>query len=132
MSDTLVAPAIEATPSTAAKPPKTHKRRVKWMRSSKVINIFADCVIVLCLVMCVYITISTVSEYHRLNKVMPASVIMALFACWDGELLIIMLRQVLGSDIVQKARGYQLGNSMMGYSDYSDATSITDETNLSV
>ena len=125
MSDT---PATEVKPPTPARPPGKHKRRGI---SKKAKNLFADGIIVLCLAMCVYITVVTVGDYHRLDKVMPAAVIMALFGMWGGELLIIALRQVLGSDVVAKSKGYQTSSSLSGYSDiYSDTT--TDETNLSV
>jgi len=128
MSDTPDAPVTEVEPPTSAKPPGKHRHHGI---SKKARNLFADAIIVLCLAMCVYITVTTVGDYHRLDKVMPASVIMALFGMWGGELLIIALRQVLGSDVVAKSKGYQTNSSLSGYSDiYSDTT--TDETNLSV
>jgi len=128
MSDAPDAPVAEVKPPTSAKPPGKHRHHGI---SKKARNLFADAIIVLCLAMCVYITVTTVGDYHRLDKVMPASVIMALFGMWGGELLIIALRQVLGSDVVAKSKGYQTNSSISGYSDiYSDTT--TDETNLSV
>jgi len=128
MSDAPDAPVTEVKPPTSAKPPGKHRHHGI---SKKARNLFADAIIVLCLAMCVYITVTTVGDYHRLDKVMPASVIMALFGMWGGELLIIALRQVLGSDVVAKSKGYQTNSSLSGYSDiYSDTT--TDETNLSV
>ena len=63
---------------------------------------FANCIIVLCLVVSLIVTASVVYEYHRLNTVMPASVVTALLGLWGGELLLIVLRQVLGSDVVAK------------------------------
>lgn len=124
MSDTGALPPVEKKPPTAA---AKQKRRRK---SAKTKNIFADCIILLCLAMCVYITVTAVGDYHRLNKVMSASVLMALFGMWSGELLIIMLRQVLGSDVVTQCKGYEMNSGLMGCTDYSDYTS--DGTNLSV
>ena len=63
---------------------------------------FANCIIILCLAVSLIVTASVVYEYHRLNTVMPASVVSALLGLWGGELLLIVLRQVLGSDVVAK------------------------------
>ncbi len=65
---------------------------------------FADVVITVCVVVALLVTGSVVWEYHRLKTVMPSSVISALFAFWGGELLIIALRQIFGSDVVAKAK----------------------------
>lgn len=129
MSDTLDAPIAEAKPPTPAKPPTQRKHRGV---SKKAKNLFADGIIVLCLIMCVYITVTAVGDYHRLDKVMSASVIMALFGMWGGELLIIALRQVLGSDVVAKSKGYQASSSLTGYTDYYSDAATEDTTNLSV
>lgn len=64
---------------------------------------FADILIVLCLLVCATITATVLYEYHRLCTPIPAEVLKALLRLWGGELLIIALRQVLGSDIVGKA-----------------------------
>ncbi len=65
---------------------------------------FADVVITVCVVVALLVTGIVVWEYHRLKTVMPAGVISALFAFWGGELLIIALRQIFGSDVVAKAK----------------------------
>ena len=65
---------------------------------------FADAVIILCLTICVIITGVTLWEYHRLGEPLPAEVLKPLLRIWGGELLIIALRQVLGTDIVDKAK----------------------------
>lgn len=123
MSDTGALPPVEkAAHGGGQTEAAAEKRKDK--------NIFADCIILLCLAMCVYITVTAVGDYHRLNKVMSASVLMALFGMWSGELLIIMLRQVLGSDVVTQCKGYEMNSGLMGCTDYSDYTS--DGTNLSV
>jgi branched-subunit amino acid ABC-type transport system permease component len=62
---------------------------------------FVDMLIVLCLAMCGYITVSVISEYHRLDVVLGAGEITALLAVWGGELLLIVVRQVLGSDVTK-------------------------------
>jgi uncharacterized membrane protein len=65
---------------------------------------FVDAIILLCLVMCVIITLSNLWEYHRLNVVMGAGEMTALLAVWGGELLLIVVRQVLGSDVTKKSK----------------------------
>lgn len=67
---------------------------------------FVNAIIVLCLVVCIIITLAVLWEYHRLDTVIPSDILTALLALWGGELLIIALRQVLGSDIVGKAKNY--------------------------
>jgi hypothetical protein len=48
------------------------------------------------------VTAVTLYEYHRLNTVLGAGEITALLAVWGGELLLIVVRQVLGSDALKK------------------------------
>ncbi len=64
-----------------------NKRRSKW---------FVNMLILLCLGICLYITINTVTEYHRLDVLMDAGVLGVLVGMWGGELLLIVVRQVLG------------------------------------
>lgn len=66
---------------------------------------FANAVIALCLAVSLAITAAVVYEYHRLSEVMPAGVITALLGLWGGELLIVALRQVFGSDVIRKSAG---------------------------
>lgn len=61
---------------------------------------FANAVIVLCVAISAAITAAVVCEYHRLDTVMPAGVVTALLGLWGGELLIIALRQIFGSDVM--------------------------------
>lgn len=63
---------------------------------------FADAIIVICIFISLVITIVTISEYHRLNTVIPAGVLTAMYGLWGGELLIIALRQIFGSDVITK------------------------------
>lgn len=73
-------------------------------KAEKKKNRFVNCIIVLCLSVCIVITMSVLWEYHRLDTVLPADILAALLGMWGGELLIIALRQVLGSDIVGQAK----------------------------
>lgn len=63
---------------------------------------FANVVVALCLFVSFCITAAVVYEYHRLGEVMPAGVVTALLGLWGGELLIIALRQVFGSDVIHR------------------------------
>lgn len=63
---------------------------------------FADAIIVLCVVMGILITGAVLYEYHRLDTVLPSSSLTVLFGFWGGELLIIALRQIFGSDVVSQ------------------------------
>ena len=71
---------------------------------------FANIVIVICVLISATITAAVVYEYHRLDTVMPAGVVTALLGLWGGELLIIAVRQIFGSDIVHKARSPDSGS----------------------
>ena len=65
---------------------------------------FANGIIVLCVAMSAAITAAVVYEYHRLDTVLPAGVLTALLGLWGGELLIVALRQIFGSDVLDKRR----------------------------
>ena len=65
---------------------------------------FANWIILLCVAMSAVITAAVIYEYHRLDTVLPAGVLTALLGLWGGELLIIALRQIFGSDILGKQR----------------------------
>lgn len=78
-----------------ARKPSRAKLRVKR---------FVDVLIVLCLLMCAIVTVTVLYEYHRLDTVLGAGEITALLAVWGGELLLIVVRQVLGSDVMQKRK----------------------------
>ncbi len=66
---------------------------------------FANAVISVCVVVALLVTAVVIWEYHRLMTVMPSGVITALFAFWGGELLIVALRQVFGSDVLKREGG---------------------------
>lgn len=74
----------------------------KPSRAKRRITRFVDVLIVLCLLMCAIITAFVLYEYHRLDTVLGAGEITAILAVWGGELLLIVVRQVLGSDVIQK------------------------------
>lgn len=76
----------------------------KPSRAKRRVRRFVDVLIVLCLLMCAIVTVTTLYEYHRLDTVLGAGEITALLAVWGGELLLIVVRQVLGSDVVQKRK----------------------------
>lgn len=63
---------------------------------------FANAIIALCLLVSLGITAAVVYEYHRLAEVMPAGVVTALLGLWGGELLIVALRQIFGSDVIRR------------------------------
>lgn len=81
---------VDTSPTT-----KT-KRRTK---------LFVDVLIILCLIMCAIITFNTLVEYHRLDMVLSAAEITALMVPWGGELLLIVVRQAIGSDVIQNRGG---------------------------
>ena len=65
---------------------------------------FADVIIIICILMALAITAVVLYEYHRLDEVLPSGVVSALLFIWGGELLIIALRQIFGSDVVVKMK----------------------------
>ncbi len=65
---------------------------------------FANWIILLCVAMSAAITAAVIYEYHRLDTVLPAGVLTALLGLWGGELLIIALRQIFGSDVLDKRK----------------------------
>ena len=65
---------------------------------------FANAVIVVCVAVCAAITAAVVYEYHRLDTVIPSGVVTALLGLWGGELLIIALRQIFGSDAIERRK----------------------------
>lgn len=65
-------------------------------------NIFANVIISLCVTVGLFITAATVWGYYTLGIPLSGDVLTALLLFWGGELLIIALRQVFGSDITKK------------------------------
>ena len=62
---------------------------------------FANVIITFCVVVALFVTVSQVWEYHRLNGPMPAGGVTAILSMWGGELLIVALRQIFGSDVTK-------------------------------
>ena len=73
------------------------------MNGGKKKGVFADVIISVCVAVALLVTVAVVWEYHRLRTVMPSGVISALFAFWGGELLVIALRQIFGSDVTRRS-----------------------------
>lgn len=71
--------------------------------SRRRVNRFANGVIVLCLAVSLIVTACVLYDYHRLGEVIPSGVLTALLGFWGGELLILALRQIFGSDVVKKS-----------------------------
>lgn len=65
-------------------------------------NRFANGVVKYCLAVTTVITAAVIFEYHRLGMVIPSGVLGVLIGFWGGELLIVALRQIFGSDVVKK------------------------------
>lgn len=72
--------------------------------SKKKRNRFANAIIALCVAAGVAITGATLYGYHRLDVPLPGDVLGKLFLFWGGELLIVALRQIFGSDCVKKSK----------------------------
>lgn len=67
-------------------------------------NIFANLIVVLCVLMSMVICIATILSYLTTNESIPSSVVTAMTIPFTGELLIICLRQIFGRDIVTQAK----------------------------
>lgn len=70
--------------------------------SKKKKNRFANVIIIFVLLVTTAITAWVMWEYHRLSVTVTSDVLKIFFAFYGGELLIVALRQVFGSDIVRK------------------------------
>ena len=69
-------------------------------RRNNAANIF----VTISLVMSIFITLVVLYDYHRLDIVLGSGEITALMTLWGGELLIIALRQIFGSDVLHKRK----------------------------
>lgn len=87
-------------------------------------NKFANRIVIIVLVVEVVITGVVLYTYLKFNSVIPSSVISSLSAFWGGELLLVALRQIFGSDIVSKSNKKDYSNSSYYYSDYNDIDRI--------
>lgn len=84
-------------------------RRKKGKKGAKFANLIVTIVVLVELV----ITAVVLYTYVKNDTVVPASVITAFSAFWGGELLILALRQIFGSDVIKQAKN-----------DHDDYTSI--------
>lgn len=67
-------------------------------------NTFANTVISVCIIVAIVVTAAILYEYHRLYTVIPSDVLTSLLGFWGGELLIVCVRQILGSDVPEKVK----------------------------
>ena len=65
-------------------------------------NKFANRIIAICIVVTALVTASIIYEYHRLEIPVTADILTVMFGFWGGDLLIIALRQIFGSDVTKK------------------------------
>lgn len=98
---------------------KTEKTAKVAKITDKKRNVYANVIIAICVAVSLVVTASVIYEYHRLGAVIPSGVLTALLGFWGGELLIVALRQIFGSDCVTKARQAKYGSTNAGYS-YND------------
>jgi len=64
---------------------------------------FANGIVIFCLSVSTLVTAAVIYEYHRLDTVLPSNVLSSILAFFGGGLMILCLRQVLGSDVTKKA-----------------------------
>lgn len=70
----------------------------------KKISIFANIIISVSISVGLFMTLITLIEYWILQIPIPSDVLAVLIGFWGGELLIVALRQVFGSDIMNKKK----------------------------
>lgn len=49
-------------------------------------------------------TVFTLYYYNKSGYILSADVLGVLFGFWGGELLVVALRQMIGSDVITKAK----------------------------
>jgi hypothetical protein len=70
----------------------------------KKISVFANIIISVSISVGLFMTLITLIEYWVLRIPIPSDVLAVLIGFWGGELLIVALRQVFGSDIMNKKK----------------------------
>ena len=70
----------------------------------KKISLFANVIISVSISVGLFMTLITMIEYWVLGIPVPSDVLAVLIGFWGGELLIVALRQVFGSDIMNKKK----------------------------
>ena len=73
-------------------------------KKKKKISIFANIIISVSISVGLFMTLITLIEYWVLKIPIPSDVLAVLIGFWGGELLIVALRQVFGSDIMNKKK----------------------------
>lgn len=73
-------------------------------KRKKRISIFANIIISTSIAVGLFITVMTMIQYWALQMPVPSDVLAVLIGFWGGELLIVALRQVFGSDVIKKKR----------------------------
>lgn len=73
-------------------------------KKKKKISVFANIIISVSISVGLFMTLITLIEYWVLKIPIPSDVLAVLIGFWGGELLIIALRQVFGSDVIKKKR----------------------------
>ena len=68
------------------------------------ISLFANTIISVSISVGLFMTLITMIEYWTLKIPIPSDVLAVLIGFWGGELLIVALRQVFGSDIMNKKK----------------------------
>lgn len=64
---------------------------------------FANALILLCVVVCTIVTAFLMVQSWRLREMLTSGQLGVIFGFFGGELLIVALRQIFGSDVVTKA-----------------------------
>lgn len=73
-------------------------------KKKKKISVFANIIISVSISVGLFMTLITLIEYWVLKIPIPSDVLAVLIGFWGGELLIVALRQVFGSDIMRKKK----------------------------
>lgn len=64
-------------------------------------NRFANRIIAICIVATIAIAGAVIYEYHRLGIPITADILRVFYGFFGGELLIVALRQIFGSDVIK-------------------------------
>ncbi len=75
--------------------------------NKKKISVFANIIISISISVGLFMTVFTALEYGFLGVPIPSDVLAVLIGFWGGELLVIALRQVFGSDIMNKKKKHE-------------------------
>ena len=65
---------------------------------------FAHTIITICVAMGIIITACVIYEYHRLDTVIPSSVLSVFFTFFGTELGLVCILQILGQDAISQIK----------------------------